>query len=101
MKKRLQTPSEENNRCWTDGREDTEEMRDTLKESRELRRVVRMRISSSRRTCPADWRCVDAESEENDAQPDGKPRLTRRGDFAKAVCETKITSCETRDLEKA
>ena len=22
---------------------------------------------------PADWRCADAESEENDAQPDGNP----------------------------
>ena len=71
----LLTPSEENIRCWTDGTRMTpEEMRDTVKESRELAEVFRTIADIiEQKILPADWRCVDAESEENDAQPDGNP----------------------------
>ena len=71
----LLTPSEENVRCWTDGTRMTpEEMRDTVKESRELAEVFRTIADIiEQKILPADWRCVDAESEENDAQPDGNP----------------------------
>ena len=71
----LLTPSEENIRCWTDGTRMTpEEMRDTVKESRELAEVFRTIADIiEQKILPADWRCTDAESEENDAQPDGNP----------------------------
>ena len=71
----LLTPSEENVRCWTDGTRMTpEEMRDTVKESRELAEVFRTIADIiEQKILPADWRCADAESEENDAQPDGNP----------------------------
>ena len=71
----LLTPSEENIRCWTDGTRMTpEEMRDTVKESRELAEVFRTIADIiEQKILPADWRCADAESEENDAQPDGNP----------------------------
>lgn len=71
----LLTPSEENVRCWTDGTRMTpEEMRDTVKESRELAEVFRTIADIiEQKILPADWRCTDAESEENDAQPDGNP----------------------------
>ena len=71
----LLTPSEENVRCWTDGTRMTpEEMRDTVKESRELAEVFRTIADIiEQKILPADWRCADAESEENDAQPDRNP----------------------------
>ena len=71
----LLTPSEENIRCWTDGTRMTpEEMRDTVKESRELAEVFRTIADIiEQKILPADWRCVDAESEENGAQPDRNP----------------------------
>ena len=71
----LLTPSEENIRCWTDGTRMTpEEMRDTVKESRELAEVFRTIADIiEQKILPADWRCADAESEENDAQSDGNP----------------------------
>ena len=71
----LLTPSEENVRCWTDGTRMTpEEMQDTVKESRELAEVFRTIADIiEQKILPADWRCADAESEENDAQPDGNP----------------------------
>ena len=71
----LLTPSEENIRCWTDGTRMTpEEMRDTVKESRKLAEVFRTIADIiEQNILPADWRCADAESEENDAQPDGNP----------------------------
>ena len=71
----LLTPSEENIRYWTDGTRMTpEEMRDTVKESRELAEVFRTIADIiEQKILPADWRCADAESEENDAQPDGNP----------------------------
>lgn len=71
----LLTPSEENIRCWTDGTRMTpEEMQDTVKESRELAEVFRTIADIiEQKILPADWRCTDAESEENDAQPDGNP----------------------------
>ena len=71
----LLTPSEENIRCWTDGTRMTpEEMRDTVKESRDLAEVFRTIADIiEQKILPADWRCADAESEENDAQPDGNP----------------------------
>ena len=71
----LLTPSEENVRCWTDGTRMTpEEMRDSVKESRELAEVFRTIADIiEQKILPADWRCADAESEENDAQPDGNP----------------------------
>ena len=71
----LLTPSEENVRCWTDGTRMTpEEMRDTVKESRDLAEVFRTIADIiEQKILPADWRCADAESEENDAQPDGNP----------------------------
>ena len=71
----LLTPSEENVRCWTGGTRMTpEEMRDTVKESRELAEVFRTIADIiEQKILPADWRCADAESEENDAQPDGNP----------------------------
>ena len=71
----LLTPSEENIRCWTDGtRMPPEEMRATVKESRELAEVCRTSADiCEQKILPADWRCADAESEENDAQPDGNP----------------------------
>ena len=71
----LLTPSEENVRCWTDGTRMTpEEMRDTVKESRKLAEVFRTIADIiEQNILPADWRCADAESEENDAQPDGNP----------------------------
>ena len=71
----LLTPSEENVRCWTDGTRMTpEEMRDTVKESRELAEVFRTIADIiEQKILPADWRCADAESEENDAQSDGNP----------------------------
>ena len=71
----LLTPSEENVRCWTDGTRMTpEEMRDTVKESRELAEVFRTIADIiEQKILPADWRCADAESEGNDAQPDRNP----------------------------
>ena len=71
----LQPPSEENVSCWTDGtRMPPEEMRDTVKESRELAEVFRTIADIiAQKILPADWRCADAESEENAAQPDGNP----------------------------
>ena len=71
----LLTPSEENVRCWTDGTRMTpEEMQDTVKESRELAEVFRTIADIiEQKILPADWRCADAESEGNDAQPDGNP----------------------------
>ena len=71
----LLTPSEENVRCWTDGTRMTpEEMRDTVKESRELAEVFRTIADIiEQKILPADWRCTNAESEENDAQPDRNP----------------------------
>ena len=71
----LLTPSEENVRCWTDGTRMTpEEMRDTVKESREIAQVfAAIADIIEQKILPADWRCADAESEENDAQPDGNP----------------------------
>ena len=71
----LLTPSEENIRCWTDGTRMTpEEMRDTVKESREIAQVfAAIADIIEQKILPADWRCVDTESEENDAQPDGNP----------------------------
>ena len=60
---------------WTDGTRMTpEEMRDTVKESRELAEVFRTIADIiEQKILPADWRCTNAESEENDAQPDGNP----------------------------
>ena len=71
----LLTPSEENIRCWTDGTRMTpEEMRDTVKESRELAEVFRTIADIiEQKILPADWRCVDAGNEENGAQPDRNP----------------------------
>ena len=71
----LLTPSEENVRCWTDGTRMTpEEMRDTVKESRELAEVFRTIADIiEQKILPADWRCTDAESEENGAQPGRNP----------------------------
>lgn len=62
-----------------------EEMRDTVKESRDLAEVFRTIADIiEQKILPADWRCADAESEENDAQPDGESRLTRRRRFCKS-----------------
>ena len=71
----LLTPSEENVRCWTDGTRMTpEEMRDTVKESREIAQVfAAIADIIEQKILPADWRCVDAGNEENGAQPDGNP----------------------------
>ena len=71
----LLTPSEENVRCWTDGTRMTpEEMRDTVKESRELAEVFRTSADIiEQKILPADWRCVDAGNEENGTQPDRNP----------------------------
>ena len=71
----LLTPSEENIRCWTDGTRMTpEEMRDTVKESREIAQVfAAIADIIEQKILPADWRCVDAGNEENGAQPDRNP----------------------------
>ena len=71
----LLTATEENVRYWTEGTRMTpEEMRDTVKESRELAEVFQTIADIiEQKILPADWRCADAESEENDAQPDGNP----------------------------
>lgn len=71
----LLTAAEEDVRCWTDGTRMTpEEMRDTVKESREIAQVfAAIADIIEQKILPADWRCADAESEENDAQPDGNP----------------------------
>ena len=71
----LLTATEENVRCWTEGTRMTpEELQDTVKESREIAQVfAAIADISEQKILPADWRCVDAESEENDAQPDGNP----------------------------
>lgn len=51
-----------------------EELQDTVKESREIAQVfAAIADIIEQKILPADWRCVDAESEENDAQPDGNP----------------------------
>ena len=54
---------------------DTVGLPDTaVKESRELAEVFRTIADIiEQKILPADWRCADAESEENDAQPDGNP----------------------------
>ena len=71
----LLTPSEENIRCWTDGTRMTpEEMRDTVKESREIAQVfAAIADIIDQKILPADWRCVDAGNEENGTQPDRNP----------------------------
>ena len=71
----LLTATEENVRCWTEGTRMTlEELQDTVKESREIAQVFAVIADIiEQKILPADWRCVDAESEENDAQPDGNP----------------------------
>lgn len=71
----LLTATEENVRCWTEGTRMTlEELQDTVKESREIAKVfAAIADIIEQKILPADWRCVDAESEENDAQPDGNP----------------------------
>ena len=51
-----------------------EEMRDTVKESRELAEVFRTIADIiEQKILPADWRCVDAGNEENGTQPDRNP----------------------------
>ena len=54
----LLTPSEENIRCWTDGTRMTpEEMRDTVKESREISQVfAAIADIIEQKILPADWR---------------------------------------------
>lgn len=54
----LLTPSEENIRCWTDGTRMTpEEMRDTVKESREIAQVFSAIADIiEQKILPADWR---------------------------------------------
>ena len=71
----LLTAAEEDVRCWTEGTRMTlEELQDTVKESREIAQVFAAIANIiEQKILPADWRCVDAESEENDAQPDGNP----------------------------
>lgn len=71
----LLTPSEENIRCWTDGTRMTpEEMRDTVKESREIAQVfAAIADIIEQKILPADWRCVDAGNEESGTQPDRNP----------------------------
>ena len=71
----LLTSSEENIRCWTDGTRMTpEEMRDTVKESREIAQVfAAIADIIEQKILPADWRCVDAGNEENGTQPDRNP----------------------------
>lgn len=71
----LLTATEENVRCWTEGTRMTlEELQDTVKESREIAQVfAAIADIIEQKILPADWRCVDAESEKNDAQPDGNP----------------------------
>ena len=71
----LLTAAEEDVRCWTDGTRMTpEEMRDTVKESREIAQVfAAIADIIEQKILPADWRCVDAGNEENGAQPDGNP----------------------------
>ena len=71
----LLTAAEEDVRCWTEGTRMTpEELQDTVKESREIAQVFAAIADIIEQTIlPADWRCADAESEENDAQPDGNP----------------------------
>ena len=71
----LLTPSEENIRCWTDGTRMTpEEMRDTVKESREIAQVfAAIADIIEQKILPADWRCVDVGNEENGTQPDRNP----------------------------
>ena len=71
----LLTAAEEDVRCWTEGTRMTlEELQDTVKESREIAQVfAAIADIIEQKILPADWRCVDAESEENDAQPDGNP----------------------------
>lgn len=71
----LLTAAEEDVRCWTEGTRMTpEELQDTVKESREIAQVfAAIADIIEQKILPADWRCADAESEENDAQPDGNP----------------------------
>ena len=71
----LLTAAEEDVRCWTEGTRMTlEELQDTVKESREIAKVfAAIADIIEQKILPADWRCVDAESEKNDAQPDGNP----------------------------
>lgn len=71
----LLTATEENVRCWTEGTRMTlEELQDTVKESREIAQVfAAIADIIEQKILPADWRCTNAESEENDAQPDGNP----------------------------
>ncbi len=71
----LLTAAEEDVRCWTEGTRMTlEELQDTVKESREIAKVfAAIADIIEQKILSADWRCVDAESEKNDAQPDGNP----------------------------
>ena len=71
----LLTAAEEDVRCWTEGTRMTlEELQDTVKESREIAQVfAAIADIIEQKILPADWRCTNAESEENDAQPDGNP----------------------------
>ena len=71
----LLTAAEEDVRCWTDGTRMTpEEMRDTVKESREIAQVfAAIADIIEQKILPADWRCVDAGNEENGTQPDRNP----------------------------
>lgn len=51
-----------------------EEMRDTVKESREIAQVfATIADIIEQKILPADWRCVDARNEENGTQPDRNP----------------------------
>ena len=61
----LLTPSEENVRCWTDGTRMTpEEMRDTVKESRELAEVFRTIADIiEQKILPADWRTAEQDAD--------------------------------------
>ena len=78
-----------------------EEMRDTVKESRDLAEVFRTIADIiEQKILPADWRCADAESEENDAQPDGNPADAQAEILQKLSAETKITSCEIAEILK-
>ena len=88
-----------------DGRDadDPGEMQDTVKESARAGGGVFGLIADiiEQKITPLDWRCADAESEENVPDRTQESRLTRRRRFCKAVCRDEITSVRSRSQKKA
>lgn len=98
----LLTPSEENIRCWTDGTRMTpEEMRDTVKESRELAEVFRTIADIiEQKILPRIGGVPMQKAKKTMPSRTGIPPDAQAEILQKLSAETKITSCEIAEILK-